>query len=83
MMMKVTGITLNLTSIAAIIAMVVYNFLNISELDGARDLVSIIGSENGPTTIYLTAKVNRYFLIVPACFLIVFVFNIWYILKRK
>ena len=49
MMMKVTGITLNLISIAAIIAMVVYNFLNLSELDGARDLVSIIGSENGDT----------------------------------
>jgi Na+-transporting methylmalonyl-CoA/oxaloacetate decarboxylase beta subunit len=80
MIMKAIGVSLNIICIIALIIFLISYFSSINE---SPEFVSVIGSEDGPTSIFFTAKINHTFLIAPFCFIIVFVFNIWFILKKK
>jgi Na+-transporting methylmalonyl-CoA/oxaloacetate decarboxylase beta subunit len=46
------------------------------------EFVRIIGGENGPTSIFLTVKINHKYLIFPFGFLAIFIFNFLYLLPE-
>jgi len=82
-MMKIIGITINLVSIVALISFFILYLLNLPISKGSVESVSIVGGDSGPTTIFLTAKVDHTILIFGLYFLIVFVFNFYSFVRMK
>jgi len=74
--MKIIGLITNLTGVLATLCLFIIYFANIGS-------VSLIGGDNGPTTLFLTAKMNYGTLLIAFFFFLVFVFNVCCFARRK
>ena len=81
--MKATGIIINLAGLIAIFVFFTFYKLNFHMLTESFETVRLIGGDNAPTTVFLTAKINHTFLIFPFLFLAVFAFNLYYFIRKK
>ncbi len=81
--MKATGIIINFAGLIAIIVFFVFYILNFHISTESFEAVRLIGGDNGPTTVFLTAKINHTFLIFPLLFLAAFAFNLYYFVRKK
>ena len=81
--MKAVGIIINLAGLIAIFAFFIFYILNFHVSTESFETVRLIGGDNGPTTVFLTAKINHTFLIFPFLFLAVFAFNLYYFVRMK
>jgi hypothetical protein len=82
-MMAKIGITINLVSIVALITFLIHYMLNLPISKGSVETVSIVGGDSGPTTVFLTAKVDHTILILGFYFLIVFMFNLYSFVRMR
>lgn len=74
--MKIIGIVSNLIGLIGTMVLIATYLAD-------RPSVSLIGGDNGPTTIFITAKINYFGLIVILFFFLTFAFNVYSFLRLK
>ena len=81
--MRVAGIILNAVGIIISLTTLISFFYSLYVLDIPFTSVETIGGENGPTSVFYTAKLNHNFVPVPFILLFIFSFNLWSFLRNK
>jgi len=61
--MRMTGIIINLAGLIAILAFFIFYLINLHISTESFETMKLIGGDHGPTTVFLTEKVNHTFLI--------------------
>ena len=74
--MRIVGIILNVLGIIILFVLVVNYFSNLHTMTEHLNSVAINGRDDGPTSIFYTAKISRTLLILLSGLLSIFLFNV-------
>jgi len=80
--MKELGLTINFIGIVFVVLFLFFYFANFPSIYEREEFVRIIGGDHGPTSVFLTAKINHKYLVFPFGFLAIFIFNFYYFYKE-
>lgn len=74
--MKIAGIILNVLGIIILFVLVINYFSNLHTMTEHLNSIAINGRDDGPTSIFYTAKISRTLLILLSGLISIFVFNV-------
>jgi len=82
-LMKKKGIILNILGVILIILLCICYFTNMNSVLEQLNSKMAVGTNDGPTSIFYTAKVSRTTLFTIGSLIAIFTFNIWAFIKNK